>query len=279
MDRRLPFPRVLEFFQKHWVAIIVFTWLFRLITPNPSTTQSSYLWTLTCHLCKQPDGSLKAQVGADSNVDDVAAILRITLRSESDGIFMTVGRSYTASEEIVRTAPGQSAINTLEYRPEIATELGRTGRPPDSATILTPEAEAEFGKLLSLYSSGATIQVNPQFPPLREWLVLLMFLLAIGAAVRLITNRISLSSYLARGHDRLNRNLCPDCGYELNGTEHPLKCPECGTDPALWTKRAAAWSRRTVATNTAPPTSATSTETTLIPGPSSPETPSSKAPH
>lgn len=251
---------------------------FHVGAPNQSLVRS-YTWVLTCHLCKQPDGTLKAQVSADSNADDVAAILRITLRSRSDGVLMTVGRSRTADEQIVRTAPGQGALSTTGLRPAIASALSASIRPPDSEATLTPEAEAEFRRLISLYSSGVTVQVSARIPPLGDWLFLFAAVLSGGVMTYLVVNRIRLSSYLARGHDRLNRNLCPDCGYELSGAEHPLKCPECGTVLAKWTERAAAWSRKTIAINTTPPASPSTTESDLSSGPSSAETPSSRVPH
>lgn len=200
---------------------------------SSTSLDNSYFWTLTCHLCRQPDGTFKTKVSADPSVDDVAAILRITLRSRSDGIFMTVGRTYTAEEEIVRLSPGQVALNTVALRPEIAAVLRTTRRPPDFAAELTPDAEANFFETLNLYSSGATIRTIPRIPPLRQWLYLASFVLAAALVSYVVAWRIRLANYRSRGGERLARGQCPHCGYVLDLLERTT-CPECGTSHTKW---------------------------------------------
>ncbi len=200
--------------------------------PDNGLRSKFYNWTLICYLCKQPDGSIKPKIDIDPNVDDIAEILRVTLQSKSDGKLMTVGRTYSAKEEIVRISPGQGALNTMNLRQEIAAELGRTNRPTDAGE-LTPAGAANFQETLRVYSAGAAARTVSQLPPLREWLGLIAYILGGALFAHWLVCRVRRAGYRVRGLERLSRNHCPHCGYALSLPEH-IRCPECGTKLAEW---------------------------------------------
>ncbi len=190
-------------------------------------------WVMTVHMRDMPDGTVVAAPPGDPNAEDLAAILRITLTAKNDGELMTVGRAYTAKEEVVQLSPKRAALYTATLRPDIAAVLGKSVPPPEGAATLTPRAEAAFREALSLYLSGGTAKSVGQFPPWGEWLRLFGIMGGAGLLGLAWWNRAKAVIYRSRGRERLALDQCPHCGHPLSLTDES-RCPECGTEHAVW---------------------------------------------
>lgn len=229
-----PFHAIRGALRKYWW--VTFLVIVSEIGTRDRTGLQSYNWTLTVQLCNQTDGTLTAKINAEAGVDDVAGILSVSLQSRSDGRFMTVGRTYSVAEKMLRLSPMRSAIFTPPLRPMIAATLSRSVRPPDFASELSPRAEAEYQKALAVYASGAATKTLSQVPPWQEWFRLFAALAVVWILGIKLAGRIRLAIYRSRGRERLALDQCPHCGYTL-ALPADVRCPECGTDHAQWAAR------------------------------------------
>lgn len=196
-----------------------------------SARVDQYRWVMDVHLRDLPDGTVMVAAPGDPVTGELAANLRVTLSTRNEGRWMTIGRVYSAQEEVVSLSPRRAAIHTATLRPAIASVLQRAIPAPTGSTVLTSQAEAAFKEAMAVYVADAGSKSVGRLPPWGEWLRLCAILIGAGIVVTLCFQRLQAMAYRSRGRERLALGQCPHCGNVLSGE---VCCPDCGTDHALW---------------------------------------------
>ncbi len=196
-----------------------------------SARVSQYQWVMEVHLRDLPDGTVIAAAQGDPVTGELAADLRVTLSTRNEGQWMTIGRVYSAQEEVVSLSPRRAAIHTTTLRPAIASVLQRTIPPPMGSTVLTSRAEVAFKEAMAVYIADSGSKSVGRLPPWGEWLRLSAILIGVGIVVTVYFQRLQAMAYRSRGRERLALDQCPHCGRVLSAE---ALCPDCGTDHALW---------------------------------------------